>query len=348
MRAIQLLVIIIILANSGCATLYAQRSNVDKQVASWLEDNQYDKALATINALATDHPDYQKLIASIPKIESQREKYLQQTLATAAQYEKTLDWVQAGVVIDQGLEVLPGAPELLAQQDYYLQLRVERNKKDKAAILISKAQYLITSRPYQESLLYNSANKYSSHQDFNNYLRDAKLVSRELYALGYNYWQENKMVQAREALTLSVQTSPHESSADLLATILENEQKTRQLARQTQSNTEAEQLPDLESSFYDRLQFSDFVGAQKVLNEMTALKIKNIALFQETYKQRKQAKTAQLIDSGNNLYNAGYVGEAIIRWNQALELSPENQTVLQQLERANTFLENLERWQDDS
>lgn len=336
---------LLLVLTTGCTTtFYAKSENASSQIDSWIDEQKYDKALETIRMMTSEHADYEVLTDSIPLIEAERQKYIQQVIKEASGYEPTKDWVSAEKVIDAALKNLPEAPELISKKAFYEQQREDRIYKDKAVILLSQAEYLITSRPYQESALYNSKGKYFAEQAFNRYLQEAKQVSRELYAVGYNYWQEEKYTQAKQALTLSIETSPNELSSELLDQILAAEQSARTNARRVQTKQAQEQLPDLEQSFYDRLNSNDLTGAQKVLNEISAMDVTDIEPFETQLAEHRNLRIERLIKSGDTLYNSGYIGEAIIRWQQAQSLAPENQIIQQRIERAETFISNLERW----
>ncbi|TCS41591.1 hypothetical protein [Reinekea marinisedimentorum] len=331
---------------TGCTTFYANSDSASSQIDSWVSEHKYDKALETIAAVPEDHPDYKSLNNAIAGIEKNRQRYIQNIVKSAQAFEPANDWVSAESLIDEGLKNLPDAPELMTQKSFYQHKRAERIYKDETAVLLAKAHYLITSRPYQESALYNARGKYSAEQTFNRYLQESKQVSRELYAVGYNYWQEQKYTQAKQALTLSIETSANDLSSELLSEILAIESTQRANARTAQSKKALEQLPELERSFKDRLFANDLAGAQKVLNEIRAMQITDVADYEEQLKSHRQLRIDSLIKSGDTLYTAGYIGEAVIRWQQALNLDPGNQVIQQRIERADTFLKNLERWKD--
>lgn len=331
---------------SGCATFYANQSDVADQIDLWLQQDEYDKALNTIRAMDMTHPDYVVLSNSVPIIERKRARFIQTSLANAKAFEPNQDWVAAGNIIDSALEKLPESPELIAQAEFYEDQRKSRFLMDDAAITIAKAQYIISARPHQESKLYNSNNRFFGQQRFNEFLNEAQRTSRELYVIGQRYWQDQKTTQAREALTLSVQTAPNELSATLLEEILSQEKEQRSVARIQQQKQVSELFPELEQSFRERLLYRDYVGAQKILNEMFAFEIPQAEGLQTELNLEKQARVQQLIASGNTLYNSGYLQEAVVRWEQGLTLDPENPTLIQQLERASKFLNNLERWKN--
>lgn len=338
------LIFLLVGLSSGCATIVAQRADVTHQINIWLDDHKYDKALSTIAAMAPEHPDYETLNQSTAEITRQREQFIKATLLRAKTFEPQQDWINALDVIQRALSRLPRSPELQAQADYYQQKRQARINNDEAAILIAKAEYIIDARPYHESKLYNAQQSFLAQQEFNKYNDEARLVSRKLYVIGQRYWQDNKPVQARHALTLSIKTADNELSSELLSEI--SNQQGHQLNK---PNSDQQQkinalLPSLEREFNRQLQTADFVAAQITLNEIRALNFSGTSRLQGTLNAKKEERVQALISRGNTLYNSGHIQAAIEQWHLALALAPKNQTILQQLSRAEKFIDNLERW----
>lgn len=339
--------LIIVLSLTSCASFYAQQPGLAGQIDQWRDKSDYDKALNTIAKLKPDHPNYQQLMALAPTIERERSNYIKQILAEAKQYSISQDWVGATKSIDQALLRLPSSPELIEQRRYYDNKRLERVEMDKASILIAQAKYIITARPYQESMLYNASSKFFASNIYNNFNTAAKQASRELYVLGARYWNEKKVVQAREALTLSIQTAPNSLSEELLAEVLELEQYNRRIARANALKKADDQWPELVQSYSNRIENDDYLGAERILKEMNALGFSDSTAYQERFDQLKQERVKALTIRGNKLYNTGLIAEAIESWEQAQKLAPNNTTISQNLERARTFLGNLERWSEE-
>ncbi|EAR08106.1 hypothetical protein [Reinekea blandensis] len=335
----------ILLLLSGCTTFYTQQSNLTPQIDDWLDQQRYDRALETINALPADHPQYEQLIEQVPAIKARRQQFIAQVLKDAQSYEAVQDWVGAEAILDEGLTRLPDAPELLAQAEFYRQNRALRRERDQAAITLAKARYINLARPFQESKLYNSDDRLRARQEYNRFINEAQQVSRELYALGQKYYRADQLTQAREALTLSIETAPNELSEQLLTEIasLEKDREITNTARQRR--TADEQIPELTASFYDQLNDDDYAGAERQLREISTIEPSAADKLRVILSDMKQARIEELTRNGENLYNSGYIEQAADRWRTALELDPNNQDILSKLERAETFLENLERWQ---
>ncbi|MFT4674956.1 MAG: tetratricopeptide (TPR) repeat protein [Reinekea sp.] len=333
-----------ILILSHCASFHAQLPNVAQQVEIWVADRQYDKALATIAQLAVDHPDYPSLTTRVPELSAQREVYVAQILTEALAFATQGDWLQAERSVDIGLKKLPDNLELQDRKATYQERRDERIKQEQAYLLLAQARYLIATRAHRETLLYYGQGGFLAQRRFSAYLKESARVANELYQLGQSYWQHQRQAAAKEALNLSLATAPDSASALLLSQILDVERTEREASRLNRLQQAQQQLPELQKSFAQQLAFEDFSGAQRVLDEIESLGLADVSTYQQQLRSQKNTKLAQLITSGNALYNGGYIEAAIAIWRQALQLNPNNQTIAQQLQRAETFLDNLKRW----
>lgn len=348
MRLTQLAVLICLsFVLQGCATLVAKSPDPTAQIDTWIKNHKYDKALSTIAAMSPEHIHYEKQKDSVADIKRKREKYIRSVMAHAKEYEPQQDWINALNVIENALERLPRSPELQAQYEYYEAKRKNRVNNDEAAILIAKAQYIIDSRPYQESKLYNADSSFFAQQEFNNYTDQASQVSRNLYVIGQRYWQEGKAVQARNALSLSIQTAENELSSELLTEVIKQQDKDLAANHRKQKVDSENQIAPLESEFNRHLRADNFVAAQITLNEIRALNYGGTANLQNQLNEQKNRRVETLITSGNTLYNSGHIQAAIEQWHLALALAPKNQTILQQLTRAERFIDNLQRWKGE-
>ena len=147
-------------------------------------------------------------------------------------------------------------------------------------------------------------------------------------------------------MALSIQTAPNELSEQLLTDMasLEKDRDVTNTARQKRAADE--QIPELTASFYDQLNSDDYAGAERQLREISTIEPSTAEKLRAILSDMKQARIEELTRNGETLYNSGYIKEAADRWRTALELDPNNQDIVSKLERAETFLENLERWQN--
>lgn len=331
----------------SCASYYAQQTNLTPRIEQWQQQHQYDKAINVINFLSPEHPQFEALQNTLPLLEQRRTQYIRDSLAQADQAASNQDWVFAIAITNQALTNLPNAPELLSKREHYLQQQAIRNQRDRAAILVARANYFIAARPFQESLIYNAGRSFEARQQYEQFQSEAKNTSRELFALADIYWQQKLTSQAKSTLQLSLRTAPNPLSEELLITVLAYETEQRRVARRQQTQAATDQLPELLASFNNFIQNDELSAAQWILNELTELKAPESAQLSLKLQSLKHDRAEHLISRGNKLYNAGLLDEAIESWQEALTLTPNNKQLEQNIFRAQTFIGNIERWSDN-
>lgn len=329
---------------TGCAQFYAQQSNVNEQIDHWVENHQYDKALATINAMNPDHENYPELRQRSGIIESKRSAYIDQQLDAASRFEAEADWAGAIAVLDAALNNLPEAPELQAQRREYEERRLSSIDRNETAILMARARYLLATRASEENLLKATPNNFFAQQRYRVFQQDLKTLSRELYVVGKQALYEDDSFSAVQALSLSNRLSPNELSQELLSSIQQAQQSERQQARTEEAVVAEQQWPQLENAFAQSLDLNDLAGAQRLLNEMTELDRERAQPMREQLDSRLVSEAALLKERGELLYSQGFLGEALDVWEEALTLTPNDTELQANAERARTFLTNLDRW----
>lgn len=340
----RLLVLITLLSLSGCAQFYAKQGNVNEQVDTWIENHQYDKALATINAMDPEHEAYPELRQRTSIIEERRADYIDQQLDLASSHEEEADWAGAIAVLDAALTNLPEAPELRSQRREYEQRRLSSIDRSENTILLARARYLLATRASEENLLKATPSNFFTQQRYRVFQQELKTVSRQLYAVGRQALYENDSFSAVQALTLSNRLSPNELSQELLGSIQQVQQTERQQARTQEDAVADQQWPQLEEAFSLSMSLNDLVGARSLLREMAELDPERAQPMREDLNTRLASEAALLKERGELLYSQGFLGEALDVWEEALNLTPNDTELQANAERARTFLTNLDRW----
>lgn len=341
---IRLLVLVSVITLSGCAQFYAQQSNVNEQVDTWVENHQYDKALATINAMDPEHESYPEMVQRTSIIEERRADYIDQQLDLASRHEAEADWAGAITVLDAALTNLPEAPELRSQRREYEQRRLGSIDRSETAILLARARYLLATRASEENLLKATPNNFFAQQRYRVFQQELKTVSRQLYAVGRQALYENDSYSAVQALTLSNRLSPNDLSQELLGSIQQAQQAERQQARTQEAAVAEQQWPQLEEAFALSMTLNDLTGARRLLREMAELDPERAQPMREQLETRLTSESALLKERGELLYSQGFLGEALDVWEEALTLTPNDTELQANAERARTFLTNLDRW----
>jgi len=328
----------------GCSTLLSQSGGLNTQVDSWVAEHRYDRALDALHAVPPDHPGFNSLTPRIAEIESLRRDYIEQQLADAAEFEAEGNWSAAIDLLDEALEKLPDAPELIRQREAYEQRRLHSIQLSQRAIAMHYGRYLLATRPSEEKLLQASPDGFFAQQRYRSYQQELNQSSRGLYAVGRQALYENDNETAIEALTLSNQLAPNDLSEDLLSNIRQAQRDERQQQRQQEAATAKQQLPQLQAQFEQSLRFNDLIGARRLLGEIEEIDAEASANLQPRLQRRIDAEATALLERGRLLYGQGLLQEAIAVWREALQLKPDDPELLAAIERTETFLQNLENW----
>ncbi|WP_169579654.1 hypothetical protein [Saccharospirillum impatiens] len=317
---------------------------MNDQVDTWVENHQYDKALATINAMNPEHESYAELRQRTGIIEQRRTAYIDGQLDAAVSLEAEADWAGAIAVLDTALANLPDAPELQSQRREYEQRRLSSIDRSENTILLARARYLLAIRASEEDLLKATPNNFFAQQRYRTFQQDLQTASRHLYAVGRQALYENDSFSAVQALTLSNRLSPNELSQELLGGIQQAQQSERQQARTQEAAVAEQQWPQLEEAFKLSMTLNDLAGAQRLLREMTEIDREKAQPLREQLDTRLASESALLNERGELLYSQGFLREALDVWEEALTLTPNDTELQANAERARTFLTNLDRW----
>lgn len=329
---------------SGCSTLLSQGGDLNTQVDGWVAEHRYDRALDALGAVPPDHPGFNALTPRIEEIQTLRSDYIEQQLAKAAQFESQGDWPSAIAVLDEALDKLPEAPELIGQREAYEQRRLRSIQLSQRAIAMEYGRYLLATRPSEEQLLLASPDGFFAQQRYRAYQQELNQASRGLYAVGRQALYENDNETAIAALTLSNQLAPNDLSEDLLFNIRQAQRDERQQQRQQETAAAQRQLPQLQTQFEQSLRFNDLIGAKRLLGEIRDIDPEAGATLQPQLQRRIDAEAAALLERGRLLYGQGLLQEALAVWQEALQLKPDDPELLAAIERTETFLQNLKNW----
>ena len=330
---------------TGCTGYHAKNPDVDRHIDALVERHRYDKAIDIIEEIPPGHEKYDEMAQRIPLIEEKRESIISESLTEARARETDRDWAGAVAVIDNALKMLPNEPVLTEMRNRFEALRQESIDQSNLNILLARGRYLADIRASEENLLLANPESLISRWRYRYYQRKIKHLSQTLHAIGRDAAEENDTETALEALTLSQRLHPDEKSQSLLAEIHRSHRMKRAMVRNNQKAAKHEnQWPELEASFNRSMRADDLISARQLVLEMSNVDPEKAEDGRERLEKRIDRKTEVLQVRGRFLYEQGYIKEALDVWQEALRLKPDKPELMQNIHRAETFLENLDRW----
>ncbi len=329
---------------TGCTGYHAKKPNVESHIDALIERQRYDTALEIIAEIPPEHEKHDEMAQRIPLIKEKRENIISERLAEARALENEQDWAGAVAIIDNALKLFPSAPILTEMRNKYEALRLESIDQSNLDILLARGRYLADIRASEENLLLANPESLASRWRYRYYQQELKHVSQTLHDIGRQAVEENNMETAFEALTLSTRLHPDEKCQSLLAEIHRAERMKRTMARNREKADAENQWPELETGFNAAMRADDLISARHLVMEMNDMDPEKAKGCRDRLEKRIDRRTEVLQARGRFLYEQGFIKEALDVWQEALRLKPDNPELIQNIHRAATFLENLNRW----
>ncbi|MBS3756998.1 MAG: hypothetical protein KGY56_14985 [Desulfobacterales bacterium] len=337
--------LVLLAASAGCASFYAQMPNVEQRIEAWVHAHKYQKALDTIKALDPEHDAYDELAARVDAIRGKRRNYIRNIQEKAGGLMDRQQWGQAEALLEGALENLPQAPALKAQREVCEKRRRESIRQNERNILLARGRYLLTIRTWEKKLMEGGAGGYSAKKRYRAYQQEVDETAGQLYKIGRRAYEKENFSIAREAMRISNRLCPDsEETGELLSRIRRKMQAELAEARSQKAAEAEKQWPMLNAEFRRALADRDLAAARRIVGEMARINPEKAGEYNAKLEQHIEQEVRELIDRGQMLYGKGYIREAMHIWQAALKLKPEDPEIQKNINRAETFLENMDRW----
>lgn len=336
----------------GCAGMHAWNPNVETHIDTLAEERRYDKALEIIAEVPESHKKYETLQKRAAAIEARRERDVRTALSKARAAESMQNWSAAAAWAADALSLMPGDPELIVIRQAYEKKRTESIRQSQRNLLMAKGRYLAEIRASQENLILEDPDNPSARHQYRKYMESVLSVSEELYDHGRKAFYEKEIHEAREALSLSARLHPCEKTRSLLAETHRIKQKDAMVKAavdlpEEQRTAPEDRFHELADRFGQAMAAGNLADARRLTLEMAEIDPKRSKDYENRLAGSIEEKTASLRARGRLLYGQGFIEEALAVWQEALQLKPDNPELIQNIHRARTFLENLNRWKED-
>ena len=337
--------LVLLAASTGCASFYAQMPNVEQRIEAWVHAHKYERALNTIDALDPEHDAHDVLAGRVDEIREKRRNYIRDIQEKAGSLMDRRQWGQAAAILDGALENLPQAPALKAWREAIEKRRRESIRQSERNILLARGRYLLTIRTWEKKLMEDGAGGYSAKRRYRAYQQEVDETAEQLYTIGRRAYGKENFSIALEAIRLSDRLCPDSDETGELLSRIRRKMRAELAEARNQKAVEAEkQWPMLEDGFRRALADRDLAAARRIVSEMAGIHPEKAGEYNAKLEQHIEQEVRELIDRGQMLYGKGYIREAMQIWQAALKLKPEDPEIQKNIHRAETFLENMDRW----
>ena len=280
-----------------------------------------------------------------PVCTEDRRSCIDQALNRACTHADNQQWAKAVHAIDQVLSQFPNEPELIRHRRQYEALRRQVVADSRFRILLARGRYLLDVRKSRENLFSATKDRRASRREYRVFQQEVAQTADALFQKGQQAIKEKDYGTAGRALSLSNRLMPSTAARQMLEEIHLRRQEKRAAALENKQSRDQQQWSLLMADFQESMENGNLYGARQILAEMEALN----PAKSDSMRRRLQALIDQEVETllarGRFFYSRGDLQQALETWEQGLRLKPEDPRLQQHIERARTFLQNLDRWE---
>ncbi|MCW8935895.1 MAG: hypothetical protein OQK98_14320 [Gammaproteobacteria bacterium] len=310
----------------ACALLQATPETLNNDIDLWLSQNEFDEIDNALKNINKKNKKYTSILNKKPHITKQKNKFIEDTSASAQAYKNENKWQLALDTYNNALEKIKDDPRLSKERQKLLKDREAKVTELRIDMLMKRANALISYKEIYSKLHALVPHDYSAQFDINRYEKDRLEVAGYLMMCGDQALNKKQHTVALNCYTLSNKLAPSKQKA----------MRVEKIDSQLKNKSNKKRYDDLLSSYKSALQKEDYKKAKLHLNTMLAIdpsnkKAKSL-LTSLNDKLRQQASTK--ITRGKELYSEKKINDALLIWQQALLLEPDNEELIQLISRA--------------
>jgi|GEM_PF-1213990 len=339
---------------SGCAQLYALRSDVGQQADHWAAQKEYGKAIDTLEHVSKDHAHYRDLRAKLADIRRKADAYVHATLTRAGQLEDKKQWAQADSLLATAHARLPDDPRLQQARQQLTQRREAYVREIHWRELISKGRWLTSVTPLRQRIASADPDSWSASRRLRAARKEGKETGRALADAGRQALEQGKLTLAKQALVLADDLNPGPKVESALSELKQREaaERRREAARRAREQAakakrrreQRKAKIDQEVASYHRCyRHAEWACARRALSRLHDLDPRNpqLAGLERQLTQRLHKRLAAGIERGRRLYSQGQIQAALDAWLPLRKLAPHNAELEGHITRARKVLHKL-------
>ncbi len=342
-----------ILSLSSCTQLTTfPQEDLNAQVDGWIAADEYGKAIEAIHYVQPEHPQYQEL------------KNRQESVLELAQnYEKSIServnkligenlWDSALNLIDQAKKNYPGGQLIYEADNKLHKLQAEQITKLEQRLVISRAKWMEEALPVYKNLININPKNTSLNLYVDQLEYEAESLAKQLTWMAEQAIDDKHFKTAQLRLALANNIAPEPQRTELLNKIIMKNEKNKKIVQSNKINQEIKQQQKNDSQYqqalFDNIERSYNSGWLAVtknlisqLDETEQQSPEIIQLSHEVDKAIEQQVTS-LFSQADKLYEEGQFEMAIGKWQSVLIYEPDNESALENIQRAEKVIEKIE------
>lgn len=332
---------------SACSQLLLMTGSGEQQLNRLLDQQRYQKALQLIDSSNPKHPEHAQLLLRRNAVVQQQQLHIDDAIKQSRQLMQQKQWQQAQQLLTDTLADNSDSPalqkalaELANQQQLFIsqqQLALAEHHAKTLPTTLWITEQLLLAEPNNKQLLAQQKNIIKQQENA------AQCLEQQVNAsISNQQWQSG-----RRYLQAYQQLKGPNSLADASAVLARQQQKMRQQQRRKSAHDSEQRLKHQQQALQQALAEQDWPQVQALLVTLKSEREQQPAIDQlldQTAKKMQQLSHT-LIQQGQQHYTHGRIDQAIVSWQQALKITPDNRDLIERLQRAVRFQSNIEKLQ---
>jgi len=343
---------LLLAALTGCAEMDSIRLSQDTpaDIEQLLQQNEF----ARIRQLTGRYPSIDS--AELQELVTARElSYVETSIADARSLESEHDLMGAVQLLSEAVQRVPHSVKLREMRNALEKERVQELKHNERERLITRANYMLDEQAlYEQQANLTQPTIVRRWENLRNQ-KEAAQLSGQLLEHGEYALLQNDLDGAENCLQLSLRLE-HSAAAEEMLSRLQSLKSSRQQVEKKKAiiqqakheqkiqRSQKQQTKALLAETQQALEHNRLQEARAAFVQIPAANSNNseVMAVKDDLHVAVSKHVAQLIASGDALYRADKVNQALQQWMQARSLDPENQQLQERIDRANKVLARLE------
>lgn len=321
-----------------------------EDIEQLLEQHEY----ARIRQLTGRYPQIDTPV--LQELISQREAaYVESAISTARSQEEENDLLGAVEGLSVALQRVPHNDELRELRHTLERERVQQLKRNERERLIARATYMLEQQALYQQQVNLAPPSIGQRWENSRHEKEAVVLAGQLQEYGEYALLQNDLATAESCLQLSLELN-HTATANETLSHLQSLRASHQqveekkasikqaIKKQSIKRSQWQLTQELLTETLQALEQNDLQAAHAAFAKIPAANRNNGDVIEvgEKLSNAINARVTELVAKGDSLYRADNVLEALLNWNEALSLDPENQPLKERIDRANKVLARLE------
>ena len=342
MNLLRLLLLLFVLSSlSGCAYLHSFDSDLGKQIDTWIEQEEYGKALDTLYYIQSDHKDYALLMKKKALVQTRATQFEKDILTKGERFLAEKNWPAAMETYDYGLSKLPRSRALKKARKRFIAQRARELNQLEIQILKNKTDWLLSNAALHEQRLQVIPNNRKARSLARDYAQEVDATATALVDCIKDALDSGELQMGQQCLRIAKRLTP---SNEIQLGIAHAEQ---QLNREIKNRSRRLSRQGRQALHNARLALAeaDFIQAQTLIDRLPLTDGKNqqVRAFRQELDEAIADHVETNIVEGQRLYSAGKIDQAHSLWQSLKPLSPDNDKLDELIARAERVLKKLQQ-----